>query len=624
TSELGTTECDDGVDNASDTDTLADMNDPGCTGPDDASELGTVECDDGVDNASDTDTAVDMNDPGCTGPDDTSELGTTECDDGVDNDGWGDVDLNDPGCTGPADDEYGTEVCDDGVDNDGDTFIDQADSGCWAYNDAAETAIWFVATTGDDSTGRSWAEAWQVIQTAATTAQAGDQVWVKQGSYYRPSAARVSVLIMKNGVEFYGGFQGTESALLDRGDPAAYPTILDGEQQSYHVVVGASNARLDGFSITNGLADGTGGDNDGGGMHNSSKTNLVIANCVFFNNSTVGSLSFGGGMANISCSPTIDNCTFSGNSAYSGGGIYNSSSNPSITNCRFIGNFWEHVGGGIYNYSSSSPTVSNCIFSGNLGSESGNSSAAGINNYLDSHALITNCLFVGNQAFQAGVLDNYNNCSAAVTNCTFNRNYQTYGPNQIIYNFDSSLVMTNSVVWGNRADTDILTIGVFGTSTADVSYSDVEGGYAGTGNLDSNPLFAGNPAFSGTWTAAPVYSSTFGQTTLTDSAATWTPGALAGMFLNPDIAQHRLFLVAANDATTVTVWSDVTGLAASGDSYRILDFYLSQTAAGQGADSPCVDAGGDLASDLGLDAYTTRTDGVLDSGTVDMGYHYQP
>ena len=50
-------------------------------------------------------------------------------------------------------------------------------------------------------------------------------------------------------------------------------------------------------------------------------------------------------------------------------------------------------------------------------------------------------------------------------------------------------------------------------------------------------------------------------------------------------------------------------------------YYLSQTAAGQGSDSPCVDAGSDTAANLGLDEVTTRTDGVDDAGQVDMGYH---
>jgi len=54
------------------------------------------------------------------------------------------------------------------------------------------------------------------------------------------------------------------------------------------------------------------------------------------------------------------------------------------------------------------------------------------------------------------------------------------------------------------------------------------------------------------------------------------------------------------------------------------NYYLSQTAAGQGSDSPCVDAGSDTAESLGLDATTTRTDAVPDAGIVDMGYHTTP
>lgn len=52
------------------------------------------------------------------------------------------------------------------------------------------------------------------------------------------------------------------------------------------------------------------------------------------------------------------------------------------------------------------------------------------------------------------------------------------------------------------------------------------------------------------------------------------------------------------------------------------DYYLSQTAAGQGQDSPCLDYGSVTAESLGLDAYTTRTDTVCDSAMVDLGYHY--
>ena len=50
--------------------------------------------------------------------------------------------------------------------------------------------------------------------------------------------------------------------------------------------------------------------------------------------------------------------------------------------------------------------------------------------------------------------------------------------------------------------------------------------------------------------------------------------------------------------------------------------YLSQTSAGQGEQSPCVDAGKGRAVDAGMDRLTTRSDSKPDTGVVDMGFHH--
>ncbi|MEK6900190.1 MAG: hypothetical protein AABX05_03635, partial [Nanoarchaeota archaeon] len=95
------------------------------------------QCSDGRDN--DGDGLVDMQDPGCTSPQDDDENNQpnndTQCSDHVDNDGDGLVDMNDPGCTSPQDDDednqpnYDTQ-CSDGADNDGDGVADIRDPGC--------------------------------------------------------------------------------------------------------------------------------------------------------------------------------------------------------------------------------------------------------------------------------------------------------------------------------------------------------------------------------------------------------------------------------------------------------------------------------------------------------------
>lgn len=130
--------CGDGVDN--DGDGLVDMSDPGCSSDIDDSEDNPPppQCSDGQDN--DGDGLVDMDDPGCDGPDDFNEIGPFQCEDGLDNDGDGRVDGGDPGCSGPSDDdETDPPQCDDGRDNDGDGKIDLDDPGCSNLTDDDET-----------------------------------------------------------------------------------------------------------------------------------------------------------------------------------------------------------------------------------------------------------------------------------------------------------------------------------------------------------------------------------------------------------------------------------------------------------------------------------------------------
>jgi conjugal transfer mating pair stabilization protein TraN len=136
-----TPECDDGVDN--DNDGLADLEDPGCEGPDDTSEADppAPACRDGEDN--DGDGLIDQDDPGCAGTEDNDETDPeppAQCGDGEDNDNDGLIDMDDPGCaTASDDDEEDPAQCEDGRDNDGDGLVDLDDPGCSASSDPDET-----------------------------------------------------------------------------------------------------------------------------------------------------------------------------------------------------------------------------------------------------------------------------------------------------------------------------------------------------------------------------------------------------------------------------------------------------------------------------------------------------
>ncbi len=314
--------------------------------------------------------------------------------------------------------------------------------------------------------GSSWANAFVTLQSALLTAVEGDTVRVADGTYKPTSSTDRNISFqLKNGVRFQGGYAGYGAADPDDRDIAANATILSGDigtagnntDNSYHVLLGtgtSATAVLDGFAITAGNANGSNPPtNYGGGMYNSGGSPTLI-NCTFISNSaTNGS---GGGMYNVFSSPTLTNCTFSGNSATSGGGMYNSSSSAVLTNCTFSGNSASAWGGGMYSNSSSSPRLSNCTF-------------------------------IGNSAGSGGGMFNNNSSSPALINSTFSGNSATYEGGGT-YNGASSPKLTNCIIWGNGSSSIYNS-----SSTPVVTYSDIQGGYSGAGNINADPLFVRSP-----------------------------------------------------------------------------------------------------------------------------------
>lgn len=242
----------------------------------------------------------------------------------------------------------------------------------------------------------------------------------------------------------------------------------------------------------------------GGGMSNTSSSSPLVKNCIFDGNFV--ELGDGGGIYNSSASPTVTDCTFSGNSAfYYGGGMYNSSALPTVTNCAFTGNSAEYGdGGGMYN-SSASPTVTKCTLSGNSAGYYG----GGMHNASASPA-VTDCIFTGNWASlrDGGGMSN-SSSSPTVTNCIFDGNSTEYGNGGGIYNSSSSSpVVLNCTLSANTIDVRYgYGSGIYGGSpkvtncilwgepdgiqggTPTVTYSCVQGGFPGTGNISANPNF---------------------------------------------------------------------------------------------------------------------------------------
>lgn len=222
----------------------------------------------------------------------------------------------------------------------------------------------------------------------------------------------------------------------------------------------------------------------GGGMYVEGAS-PTVQNCWFVQNSAP--LLDGGGMANFAGSePLVVDCVFFQNTAYEIGGMYNHASSPTIINCVFENNSAED-GGAMWNRFGGSPVVRNCTFINNHVLGEGADLGGAVLNDSGGNASFTNCLFQGNTAGIGGEDGRggavWNGASDPVfVNCTFSGNVAT-GVGGAMYSTGAA-VISNSVVWANG---DGL-VDAAGSGTT-VSYSAVEGGWPGIGNIDADPLF---------------------------------------------------------------------------------------------------------------------------------------
>ncbi len=259
----------------------------------------------------------------------------------------------------------------------------------------------------------------------------------------------------------------------------------------------------------------------GGGMANeagaTSTNHAMLLHALFINNVAAE----GGGFSNMgwtfgTSNPTLSDVLFDGNvGANYGGGMYNESqwgtASPILSNVVFSGNlsligymFVEvPKGGGFYNKtggasSESRPVLTNVVFKGNAaqsGGALGNENSDGTSNLT-----LINVLFSGNRAYKNGgaMYDAIYSTAAngrnypTLINTTFSGNKADL-EGGAIYHYSqetgvaNQLMLVNSILWANTAITSSQ-IANF-TATVVAQYSDIQGGYAGTGNLNLNPQF---------------------------------------------------------------------------------------------------------------------------------------
>ena len=286
------------------------------------------------------------------------------------------------------------------------------DSESYTQITSSPVPIYVDALAGFGGDGSSWAGAYRELQDALAAAVSTDRIWVAQGTYQPdqgsfqiPSDAN-STFNLINGVAIYGGFPngGGDGSFAAR-DLAAHPTILSGQfsgagrsfEKAYHVVTAGPSvipsALLDGFTITAGHARFPAANPAGGGLlcNGGSPT---IANCTFSGNI---SDQWGGAISANGPSLQVINCVFSNNSAdLHGGAIYTNVGNPSLINCHFSGNS-ANQGGAVYNMAAN-PSFMNCSFSGNSAGAKGGAIYKTGPSILTA---LTNCILWNNRA--AGV-----------------------------------------------------------------------------------------------------------------------------------------------------------------------------------------------------------------------------
>jgi hypothetical protein len=128
------------------------------------------------------------------------------------------------------------------------------------------------------------------------------------------------------------------------------------------------------------------------------------------------------------------------------------------------------MGGGLFTSDASMPTISACKFMGNQAGF-----GSGVYFQDGSNATVNNSLIAGNRGIGAV----YNNTSNPIlNNCTISGNG---GYNGGIFNSNSQPVIKNSVLWGNSTP--------FNDTQSIITYSIIQGGYAGVGNLNYDPQF---------------------------------------------------------------------------------------------------------------------------------------
>ena len=322
---------------------------------------------------------------------------------------------------------------------------------------------------------------------------AGGGLALSGGSFVDNRATGTSVISYSGDIEFKGtGFGG---GLISTGGGITLTDVsfisntaeFDSEGIGFAggmlSVLASSVVMTDVSFVGNQASGGNFGVGFGGGMV-STLGGASLTNASFIGNlagSGIGAVGLGGGMINILGVADLTNAAFSGNSALSGGAMANISDTLMIT-------------GDVASASRGDARVARMASRTNASLLATQSTQAAVGSIATRSASLVTALVPalgsklmsfgresGPELSSAQLLDGI--ADVSLTNATFSRNSAFVGGG--IYNGEGSvLTITNSILWDNHGGQ------VFGEGSAEINYSDVQGGWPlGIGNITGAPFF---------------------------------------------------------------------------------------------------------------------------------------
>jgi len=260
----------------------------------------------------------------------------------------------------------------------------------------------------------SWTNACTLTY-AISLAVSGDEIWVAEG-IHKPGTARTDYFNLKDGLQIYGGFDGTETLRTQR-DPDAHLTILSGDV--------SDDDTTDANGVVTDYTDINGDDNN---------YRVVIVQHGATSSTILDGFT-------ITAAYADDDSSY-----YDGGGIYSAWASPTLNNLHISGNYAYRFGGGIYFYGGSTATISNSVFIGNGAINIGGSGGGGIYTQFDS-LVLTNVDFIRNNGRMGGAIEK-NGGTLTMTNVGFYGNTSDDGGQALYLINGGPDIITNAAFVG--------------------------------------------------------------------------------------------------------------------------------------------------------------------------------